>query len=81
MVFILLACDLVLDLRNVSRSLSFVLALAGMAFILLAVCYLLIDVYKIWSGAPFYYPGWSTLSFQAADFVLCGPGSNLFLCY
>ena len=36
---------------------SFVLALSAMAFILLTVCYLLIDVYKVWSGAPFYYPG------------------------
>ena len=45
------------------------LALAGMAFILLAACYLLIDVYKVWSGTPFYYPGRSALLTE--DQVLC----------
>ncbi|KAL3877243.1 hypothetical protein ACJMK2_034976 [Sinanodonta woodiana] len=38
-------------------SVSFVLTLGGMAFILLIFCYLTIDVYKFWSGAPFIYPG------------------------
>ena len=39
------------------RSFTFVLSLSGMAFLLLAFCYVTIDVYKIWTGAPFYYPG------------------------
>ncbi|XP_046571349.1 heparan-alpha-glucosaminide N-acetyltransferase-like isoform X1 [Haliotis rubra] len=38
-------------------SLSFVLALSSFAFILFMLCYLLIDVWKVWSGAPFCYPG------------------------
>ncbi|KAJ8317982.1 hypothetical protein KUTeg_003073 [Tegillarca granosa] len=38
-------------------SLSFVLCLSGMGFILLAFCYLTIDEWKVWNGAPFYYPG------------------------
>ncbi|OWF52104.1 heparan-alpha-glucosaminide N-acetyltransferase-like isoform X2 [Mizuhopecten yessoensis] len=42
-------------------SLSFVLCLAGMAFIALTVCYLMIDVWKIWNGAPFYYPGMNSI--------------------
>ncbi|XP_060071515.1 heparan-alpha-glucosaminide N-acetyltransferase-like [Ylistrum balloti] len=42
-------------------SLSFVLCLAGMAFIILTVCYLTIDVWKIWNGAPFYYPGMNSI--------------------
>ncbi|XP_050393496.1 heparan-alpha-glucosaminide N-acetyltransferase isoform X4 [Patella vulgata] len=42
-------------------SLSFVLALAGMAYILLMLCYLLIDVYPVWSGSPFYYPGMNSI--------------------
>ncbi|XP_012939441.1 heparan-alpha-glucosaminide N-acetyltransferase [Aplysia californica] len=43
-------------------SLSFVLALSGMAFFLLMVCYLLIDVYKVWTGAPFYYAGMNSIA-------------------
>ena len=39
------------------RSLSFILCLAGFAFFLLCFCYLMIDEWKIWNGAPFYYPG------------------------
>jgi hypothetical protein len=39
------------------RSVSFIFATGAMAFILLAMCYLLIDVYGIWNGAPFIYPG------------------------
>lgn len=31
--------------------------MAGFAFVLLAFCYVTIDVYKVWSGAPFYFPG------------------------
>ncbi|KAK3583015.1 hypothetical protein CHS0354_005656 [Potamilus streckersoni] len=38
-------------------SVSFVVTLGGMAFILLMFCYLTIDVYQFWSGAPFIYPG------------------------
>ena len=39
------------------RSLSFVLSLASMAFLLLAIFYILIDVLKLWNGSPFFYPG------------------------
>ncbi|XP_064615262.1 heparan-alpha-glucosaminide N-acetyltransferase-like isoform X2 [Liolophura sinensis] len=42
-------------------SLSFVLLLAGFAFFLLTMCYLTIDVWKIWSGAPFFYPGMNSI--------------------
>ena len=38
-------------------SLSFVLLLSGMAFLLLTVMYLVIDVWHWWSGAPLFYPG------------------------
>ncbi|XP_059165341.1 heparan-alpha-glucosaminide N-acetyltransferase-like isoform X1 [Physella acuta] len=43
-------------------SLSFVFILAGMAFFLLMLCYILIDVYKIWSGAPFFYAGMNSIA-------------------
>ncbi|XP_033750008.1 heparan-alpha-glucosaminide N-acetyltransferase-like isoform X2 [Pecten maximus] len=51
-------------------SLSFVLCLAGMAFIVLTVCYLMIDVWKIWNGAPFYYPGMNSIFMYMAHEVL-----------
>ncbi|KAL3877245.1 hypothetical protein ACJMK2_034978 [Sinanodonta woodiana] len=42
-------------------SLSFVFTLGAMAFLLLTFCYLTIDVYKVWSGAPFFYPGMNAI--------------------
>ncbi|XP_076460078.1 heparan-alpha-glucosaminide N-acetyltransferase-like isoform X2 [Babylonia areolata] len=53
-------------------SLSFVLALAAMAFFLLAVCYVLIDVYKVWNGAPFYYPGMNPILLYVGHELLAG---------
>lgn len=41
----------------INRSLSFVLATGSMAFVLLSVLYLAIDVFRIWNGSPFNYPG------------------------
>ena len=40
-----------------NRSLSFVLVTSCMAFFLLSVCYLLVDIVGWWNGAPFFYPG------------------------
>ncbi|KAI6656562.1 Heparan-alpha-glucosaminide N-acetyltransferase-like [Oopsacas minuta] len=42
-------------------SLSFILSLTSMAFILLAALYVLIDVTKIWNGAPFRYVGLNSI--------------------
>ncbi|XP_052071109.1 heparan-alpha-glucosaminide N-acetyltransferase-like [Mytilus californianus] len=42
-------------------SLSFVFCLGGFAFFLLCFCYLMIDEWKIWNGAPFYYPGMNAI--------------------
>ncbi|KAH3871783.1 hypothetical protein DPMN_034997 [Dreissena polymorpha] len=42
-------------------SLSFVLCLSCFAFFMFAFCYVTIDVYNIWSGAPFYYPGMNAI--------------------
>ncbi|KAL4241097.1 hypothetical protein ACF0H5_001875 [Mactra antiquata] len=42
-------------------SLSFVMCTGCFAFFLFAFCYVTIDVYKIWSGAPFYYPGMNAI--------------------
>ncbi|ELT89271.1 hypothetical protein CAPTEDRAFT_227545 [Capitella teleta] len=50
-------------------SLSFVLGLASMAFVLLAVFYLLIDVHGLWSGAPFLYPGMNSIAVYVSHIV------------
>ena len=42
-------------------SLSFALGLASMAYFLLTLMYLAIDVASIWSGSPFFFPGMNSL--------------------
>ncbi|XP_052068366.1 heparan-alpha-glucosaminide N-acetyltransferase-like isoform X2 [Mytilus californianus] len=42
-------------------SVSFVFCTGGFAFILLTFCYLMIDEWKLWNGAPFYYPGMNSI--------------------
>jgi len=39
------------------RSLSFILSLASMAFMLLSLIFLLVDVLQVWDGKPFLYVG------------------------
>ena len=48
------------------RSLSFILLMASMAFVLLAACYVLVDVFHVWSGSPFLYPGQAGLTCNMA---------------
>ncbi|KFQ39764.1 Heparan-alpha-glucosaminide N-acetyltransferase, partial [Mesitornis unicolor] len=42
-------------------SLSYVTTMSCFAFILLLVIYYLVDVKKLWSGAPFFYPGMNSI--------------------
>jgi len=42
-------------------SLSFVLVTASFAFLLLSAMYLLIDVFKFWSGSPFHFAGMNSI--------------------
>ncbi|XP_032091205.1 heparan-alpha-glucosaminide N-acetyltransferase isoform X1 [Thamnophis elegans] len=42
-------------------SISYVTTLSSFAFILLMLIYYLIDVKKVWSGAPFFYPGMNSI--------------------
>ena len=42
-------------------SLSFILALSAMAFFLFTFCYLTVDVFGLWTGAPFYFPGMNSI--------------------
>ncbi|CAH2292528.1 heparan-alpha-glucosaminide N-acetyltransferase isoform X1 [Pelobates cultripes] len=42
-------------------SVSYVTTLSSFAFFLLLLIYFLVDVKKLWSGAPFYYPGMNSI--------------------
>lgn len=42
-------------------SLSYVLVTSGLAFVLLSVCYFLIDVRALWSGTPLIYAGMNAI--------------------
>ena len=61
-------------------SLSFILATGAMAFFLLTLLYLVIDVYKFWGGAPLIYPGkllLSTCFLSRVDYCISGMNSIL----
>ena len=47
-------------------SLSFVLALSAMAFFLFTFCYLTVDVFGFWTGAPFFFPGMNSIVIYVA---------------
>jgi heparan-alpha-glucosaminide N-acetyltransferase len=51
-------------------SLSFILAMAGSGFVLLAAFYFVIDVISWWSGAPFKYPGMNSILVYVGSEVL-----------
>ncbi|XP_053114737.1 heparan-alpha-glucosaminide N-acetyltransferase isoform X2 [Hemicordylus capensis] len=42
-------------------SISYVTTLSSFAFILLLLIYYLVDVKRVWSGAPFFYPGMNSI--------------------
>jgi heparan-alpha-glucosaminide N-acetyltransferase len=42
-------------------SLTFVTSTCCLAYLMLIICYILVDVKKIWSGSPFYYPGMNSI--------------------
>ena len=42
-------------------SISFVFTMSSMAFFLLTLMYLLIDVWQLWEGSPFYYAGMNSI--------------------
>ncbi|XP_045214517.2 heparan-alpha-glucosaminide N-acetyltransferase-like [Mercenaria mercenaria] len=54
-------------------SISYILAMASMAFVLLTFCYLTVDVYKVWSGAPFYFPGMNSIVVYVCHEVFSTP--------
>ncbi len=41
---------------------SFILAMAALGFFGLAICYISVDVKKVWRGAPFLYPGMNAIT-------------------
>jgi len=60
-------------------SLSFVLALAAMAYFLLMICYITIDVYKVWSGAPFYFAGMNSIALYCGHEFFSGQAPVYFM--
>ena len=50
-------------------SLSYVLVTCSLAYILLLICYILVDVKKIWSGAPFIYAGMNAILLYVGHMV------------
>lgn len=42
-------------------SLSFVLVTAGLAFLILAGLFVVVDILKKWGGRPFFYPGMNAI--------------------
>lgn len=42
-------------------SVSFIFATGSLAYLMLIICYLTIDVWKIWSGSPFYWAGMNAI--------------------
>lgn len=51
-------------------SLSFVLVTTCFAFILLALCYMLIDVRKYWNGSPFFYSGMNAILMYIGHMIM-----------
>ena len=51
------------------RSLSFVMVTTGLAFILFAFVYIIVDARRWWSGAPFLFAG-NTLYFDKITLLL-----------
>lgn len=50
-------------------SLSYVLATSGLAFVILSVIYILVDVNGFWSGTPFHYPGKNSILLYAGHTI------------
>eukprot|EP01040_Poterioochromonas_malhamensis_P001973 gene1973-2109_t len=49
---------------------SFILVTAGFGIIGLSICYIIIDVYQVWTGAPFIYLGLNSILFYMAHQLL-----------
>jgi len=53
-------------------SVSFVMATGSMAFLLLSGMYILIDVYRFWSGSPFIFPGMNSILMYMGHEIMSG---------
>jgi heparan-alpha-glucosaminide N-acetyltransferase len=64
--------DGIIPLNKNLWSLSFILVTAGTGYILLAICYLFVDVFHIWDGGPFVYPGMNSIMVYVGSELLEG---------
>ena len=62
--------DGVLPVNKNLWSPSFIFLMAGSGFLVLALCYVIIDVLRIWSGAPFSYVGMNSIMIYCAHEIL-----------
>lgn len=53
-------------------SITFVMATASMAFFLLSIMYILIDVNRFWSGSPFIFPGMNSILMYMGHEIMSG---------
>ncbi len=53
-------------------STSFALVNAGFGLVCLSICYISVDMYKLWSGAPFIYLGLNSILIYGCHGVLAG---------
>ncbi|XP_068707454.1 heparan-alpha-glucosaminide N-acetyltransferase-like [Montipora foliosa] len=62
--------DSVIPINKNLWSVSFIFATGDMAFLLLSFCYLLIDVFGWWNGAPFCYPEMNSILVYVGSEIL-----------
>eukprot|EP01112_Ceratiomyxa_fruticulosa_P015518 TRINITY_DN456_c0_g1_i2.p1 TRINITY_DN456_c0_g1~~TRINITY_DN456_c0_g1_i2.p1 ORF type:complete len:652 (-),score=106.89 TRINITY_DN456_c0_g1_i2:2-1957(-) len=51
-------------------SVSFIFVMAGTGFLMLCLCYILVDVLDVWNGAPFKYPGMNSIVVYCGSEIL-----------
>lgn len=51
-----------IECYNLFRSMSFVLVTSACCLVLLSVCYILTDTWRIWAGGPFRAPGLNAIA-------------------
>jgi len=62
--------DGVIPINKNLWSVSFVFATGALGYLLLTICYVLVDVKKWWDGAPFYFAGMNAIFLYVAHEIL-----------
>ena len=59
-----------LPLNKNMWSVSFIFAQAGDGFLALSLCYVLVDIFKVWTGAPFVFLGMNSIAIYVGSEML-----------